>query len=83
MTGEEIKDELYRMLSDVLNGNGPIRNNAQRGRYREAVKSAIEAVEQKTCEDECNKCVYSTSEGCQYDDITETIPPFEDCIRGE
>lgn len=29
----------------------------------------------------CDKCVYSTSEGCQYDDITETIPPFEDCIR--
>ena len=25
----------------------------------------------------CDKCVYSTSEGCQYDDITETIPPFE------
>lgn len=47
MTREEIKDELYRMLSDVLNGNGPIRNNAQRGRYREVVKSAIEAVEQK------------------------------------
>lgn len=53
MTGEEIKDELYRMLSDVLNGNGPIRNNAQRGRYREAVKSAIEALEQKpTCPSE-------------------------------
>ena len=28
----------------------------------------------------CDKCVYSTNEGCQYDDITETIPPFEDCI---
>jgi hypothetical protein len=28
----------------------------------------------------CDKCVYSTSDGCQYDDITETIPPFEDCI---
>lgn len=25
----------------------------------------------------CDKCVYSTSEGCQYDDITEAIPPFE------
>ena len=25
----------------------------------------------------CDKCVYSTSEGCQYDDITETILPFE------
>lgn len=32
----------------------------------------------------CDKCVYSTSEGCQYDDITETIQPFEtsdDAIR--
>ena len=28
----------------------------------------------------CDKCVYSTSEGCQYDDITETIPPFDDAI---
>lgn len=28
----------------------------------------------------CDKCVYSTSEGCQYDDITEAIPPFDDCI---
>lgn len=29
----------------------------------------------------CDKCVYSTSEGCQYDDITETIPPFDDLIQ--
>ena len=29
----------------------------------------------------CDKCVYSTSEGCQYDDITETIPPFDDAIN--
>lgn len=42
----------------------------------EAVKVAIEALEQQPCD----KCVYSTSEGCQYDDITETIPPFDDCI---
>ena len=28
----------------------------------------------------CDKCAYSTNEGCQYDDITETIPPFEDTI---
>ena len=31
----------------------------------------------------CDDCVYSTNEGCQYDDITETIPPFEDCISRE
>ncbi len=35
---------------------------------------AIKALEQEPC----NKCVYSTKDGCcQYDDITETIPPFE------
>lgn len=33
----------------------------------------LKALEQEPCD----KCVYSTSEGCQYDDITETIPPFE------
>ena len=27
----------------------------------------------------CDKCVYSTNEGCQYDDITETIPPLPIC----
>lgn len=28
----------------------------------------------------CDKCVYSTKDGyCQYDDITETIPPLEPC----
>ena len=51
MTREEIKDELYRMLSDVVNGGYPKRNNAQRGRYREAVKKAIEALEQEPCAD--------------------------------
>lgn len=36
----------------------------------------IEIIEQEPCD----KCAYSTSEDCQYDNITETIPPFEDCI---
>ena len=28
----------------------------------------------------CDKCVYSTKDGyCQYDDITETIPPLDPC----
>ena len=28
----------------------------------------------------CDKCVYSTKDGyCQYDDISETIPPLEPC----
>ena len=36
----------------------------------------IKALEQEPCD----KCVYSTKDGyCQYDDITETIPPFEPC----
>lgn len=43
---------------------------------KDCVRLAIEELEQEPCD----KCVYSTSEGCQYDDITETIPPFEDCI---
>lgn len=38
---------------------------------KDCVRLAIEELEQKPCD----KCVYSTSEGCQYDDITETIPP--------
>ena len=46
MTNEEIKDKLYRMLSDVVNGSFPIRNNTQRGKYREAVKEAIEVLDQ-------------------------------------
>jgi hypothetical protein len=40
---------------------------------KDCVRLAIEALEQEPCD----KCVYSTSEGCQYDDITEAIPPFE------
>jgi hypothetical protein len=51
--------------------------DTQRGmKKQEAIEMAIKALEQEPCD----KCVYSTSEGCQYDDITETIPPFDDCI---
>ena len=38
---------------------------------KEFLEIAKEALQQQPCD----KCVYSTSEGCQYDDITETIPP--------
>ena len=32
----------------------------------------------------CDKCVYSTKDGyCQYDDITETIPPLKPCDEFE
>ena len=51
MTREEIKDELCRMLSDVVNGGYPKRNNTQRGRYREAVKEILKVLEQEPCED--------------------------------
>jgi hypothetical protein len=48
--------------------------DTQRGmKKQEAIEMAIKALEQEPCD----KCVYSTSEGCQYDDITEAIPPFE------
>jgi len=31
-------------------------------------------------QDPCDKCVYSTKDGyCQYDDISETVPPLESC----
>ena len=39
-----------------------------------AIKEVTDALKKEPCE----KCVYSTKDGyCQYDDITETIPPLE------
>lgn len=33
-------------------------------------------------QESCDKCVYSTKDGyCQYDDITETIPPLKPCTE--
>lgn len=51
MSREEATDELYRLLSDCVNNAYPIRNNTQKGRYREAVKMAVEALEQEPCGD--------------------------------
>lgn len=68
MTNEEAKNVLYGMRADNLN----LDDAYTKDKY-EALDMAIEALEQEPCD----KCVYSTSEGCQYDDITETIPPFE------
>lgn len=45
MTIDETKDELYRLLSDCVNNGYPIRNNTQKGRYRNAVKMAIASLE--------------------------------------
>ena len=42
----------------------------------ENMREAIKILGQEPCD----KCVYSTKDGyCQYDDITETIPPLEPC----
>lgn len=42
-------------------------------KHKEFVRESIKALEQQPCD----KCVYSTKDGyCQYDDITETIPPL-------
>lgn len=82
MTREEIKDELYRMLSDVVNGGYPKRNNTQRGRYREAVKKAIKALEQEPCDDAISR--QAAIDAClsgwnkDYKEIVEeirTLPP--------
>ena len=44
--------------------------------FKEALSMAIKALSQEPCD----KCVYSTKDGgCQYDDITEAIPPLEPC----
>ena len=45
MTRKEAIDELCRLLSDCISGAYPIRNNAQKGRYRQAVKIAINSLE--------------------------------------
>ena len=45
MTIDETKDELYRLLSDCVNNSYPIRNNTQKGRYRNAVNTAIASLE--------------------------------------
>ena len=46
------------------------------GLAEEAKQMAIKALSQEPCDE----CVYSTKDGyCQYDDVTETIPPLEQC----
>lgn len=45
MTTKEIEDELYRMLSDVVNGGYPKRTYAQKARYKEAVERTIDALD--------------------------------------
>ena len=70
MTREEAKEKMFNQWQEFLE------NNIDYAGISEAYKMAIKALEQEPCD----KCVYSTKDGyCQYDDITETIPPFEQC----
>ena len=53
-------------------------------KYEDTIQIPLEVITNGTPitdnETECDKCVYSTKDGyCQYDDITETIPPFTVC----
>ena len=69
MTTEEIKDELYRMLSDVVNGGYPKRTYAQQARYKEAVKRTIDALdvlEEMSCSEKPNKWIPTS----------ESMPPI-------
>lgn len=45
MTMEETKNELYRLLSDCVNGGYPLRDDAQKDRYRKAADTAIRSLE--------------------------------------
>ena len=73
MTREE-KFELLNKLLEIEEEND-IGNltRAERGEFQQWINEALE-------QEPCDKCVYSTKDGyCQYDDITEAIPPFEPC----
>lgn len=85
MTRAEIKDELYRMLSDVVNGGYPIRNNTQRGRYREAVKEAMEVLDHETCEDCISRAdiqdyIAKYLSQYLYDDVREAVEVIDEYI---
>ena len=68
MTNEKAIDLLDNLI-------GMVEDN-QESDYDTALKMAIQALSQEPCD----KCVYSTKDGyCQYDDISETIPPLEPC----
>lgn len=48
MTKEEIENELHRMLADIVSSGYP---KWKRGRYREAIKEALEQLQQEPCDD--------------------------------
>ena len=54
-------------------------NGNQEEKAKLCQKSYLAGMEHSR-QESCDKCVYSTKDGdCQYDDITEAIPPFEPC----
>ena len=73
MTREEKIDLLNKLLGiEEKNDIGNL-TRAERGEFQQWINDAIE-------QEPCDKCVYSTKDGyCQYDDITEAIPPYEVC----
>ena len=74
MTREEKIALLIDELEDIRCDNFDVDTDEDKT-LKEAVK-VIKALEQESCD----KCIYSTKdEYCQYDDITEAIPPFEPC----
>ena len=81
MTREEKKETIeylkkYRELDKQLYQTAPFTSIAHDALVKclRHWDTAISALEQEPCD----KCVYSTKDGyCQYDDITETIPPLE------
>ena len=65
--------KLIQNLIDQMNENGYAEIDSF---HEDALLMAIKTLEQEPCD----KCVYSTKDGyCQYDDIIETIPPFDLC----
>lgn len=69
MTTKEIEDELYRMLSDVVNGGYPKRTYAQQARYKEAVERTVDALdilEEMNHSEKPNKWI----------PISESMPPI-------
>lgn len=77
-------EEKLNAITDLVNGVPSVTQQPCEDKYLREIdhlRKYISKLETQIVDQEpCDKCVYSTSEGCQYDDITETIPPFDDCI---
>ena len=72
------REEAIKHIKDIICENNTVKHSDMVvfENEKEALRMAIKALSQEPCE----KCVYSTKDGyCQYDDISETIPPLEQC----